>query len=232
MFGLEAPGSGSFLGNEGSTREFGTAFIQGVTRELGLASAIVSPAFLADRVRAIGAVVQGQAAFQHKVALRYEAVERVLGRIGITLFVPAILFYLLDVVRALSPGLAELLKIHGFSGFHIATAAAILPSLGAALAGLAAQGEYKRLAVRGRLHEQYSCKSSTRTQYAAHARSSYAASVRFTRRRGPYLRGSGLASSSRGKASNPAHMKPAAWLKPIPADCRAAVLLQSLKLLF
>lgn len=145
---LPAPESGRFLGNEGSTREFGTHFIQGVTRELGLASATVSPAFLAGRVRAIGAVVGGQAAFQHRVAHRYEAVERVLGRVGITLFALAILLCLLDVVRALSPELAELLKTHGFSGFHIATAAAILPSLGAALAGLAAQGEYKRLAVR------------------------------------------------------------------------------------
>ena len=40
------------------------------------------------------------------------------------------------------------MNAHGFSGVRVATAAAIVPALGAALAGLAAQGEYKRLAKR------------------------------------------------------------------------------------
>lgn len=146
---VPAPQTGGFAdGRRASEVAFGVDFLEGVVRELGLANASADAAFRARQSDALCAVVRDQAAFQRRVAHRYEAVETLLHWAGLSLFVGAVVLCLLDVLHALGPELFERLHGMGLSGVHIATAAAILPALGAALAGLAAQGEYKRLAMR------------------------------------------------------------------------------------
>ena len=145
---IPGPLGGGGINRQGSAREFSASFVQAVTREYGLAPAQVDTNFLGRRAQALASVISSQAAFQHRVAHRYESVEKALQRAGILLFVGAVVLCLLDVFRAITPELSERMNAHGFSGVRVATAAAIVPALGAALAGLAAQGEYKRLAKR------------------------------------------------------------------------------------
>ncbi len=144
---VPAPLSGGFLSQAGSA-EFSTTFVEAIHREYGLPTAQVDSGFLAARKEALARVLKSQASFQHRVAHRYESVERALQRVGLVLFLFAVALCLLDVLRAIAPELFERMNSHGVSGVRIATAAAIVPALGAALAGLAAQGEYKRLALR------------------------------------------------------------------------------------
>ena len=140
--------SDSLLNRQSNVREFGALFMEAVTREYGLAPGKVNAAFLDSRAHALACVIRSQASFQHRISYRYESVEKALQRAGILLFLIAVAFCLLDVLRAIMPHLFDDLNAFGFSGVRVATAAAIIPALGAALAGLAAQGEYKRLAMR------------------------------------------------------------------------------------
>ncbi len=144
---VPAPLSGGFLSGSGPA-EFSTVFVEAVNREYGLPTAQVDGAFLTARRDALARMLKSQASFQHRVAHRYEAVEAALQRVGLLLFLFAVALCLLDVLRAVAPELFERMNSHGVSGVRVATAAAIVPALGAALAGLAAQGEYKRLALR------------------------------------------------------------------------------------
>jgi hypothetical protein len=121
--------------------------VQAIARETGLLPAVADQPFLEDRLHRLSQVVHQQGSFQHATARRYESVETILHRIGITLFSLACGLCILDVLRAFRLGATQLFG-HPITAASIATPAAVLPALGAACAGIAAQGEFRRLAQR------------------------------------------------------------------------------------
>jgi hypothetical protein len=121
---------------------FASWYLGSVIRHLPLARAVVTPGFLEERRRQLGAAVASQESFQAATAERYEAVEQTLHRFGFVLFLAAVGLSFYDVAHAFGLIL--------FTSAWILTCSALLPALGAAFASLATQGEYKRLA--GRAH--------------------------------------------------------------------------------
>jgi hypothetical protein len=121
--------------------------VQAIARETGLLPATADHPFLAGRLHRLAQVVHHQGSFQQATARRYQAVETALHRIGITIFSLACGLCVLDVLRAFRLGATQLFG-HPITAASIATPAAVLPALGAACAGIAAQGEFRRLALR------------------------------------------------------------------------------------
>jgi hypothetical protein len=111
-----------------------------VAREQGIPNTHVDNEFLTRHLRQIEGVTKTQAQFHREAAERYEAVERVLRHTGTLLFLVAALFCLYDVLHAFD--------VISFQSPWLATGSAMLPALGATAAGVAAQGELKRLASR------------------------------------------------------------------------------------
>ena len=125
-----------FFPHESGSEAFSQAFLQAVTRHLGLPSARVDAVFLNQRREALAHTLEGQAAFQGRAAHRYENIERILRRSGLVLFITAALFSLYD--------LAHSFLLTEFVSAWLTACTALLPAVGAMITGLATQGEYQR----------------------------------------------------------------------------------------
>jgi hypothetical protein len=144
---IRVPGHLKNYGEPSRTWMF--AFMRALGRSIGLPSAKVDPAYVAQCLRHLRSIVADQRRF-------HEINERRLERISHTLHRTAFLFLALTILATLLH-LVPFLHLAGLYFLHdpavsrwFTLAAASLPAFGSALAGINNQGEFSRVAKRSR----------------------------------------------------------------------------------
>ena len=131
---------------EQGPEDFGLRLVQAIARQVGLPMAQVNDEYIMREREFVHGMVAAQASFQGRAATRYGTAERTLHALGLGLFGVAAALSIYDVVRSFG--------VTNFASVWITTSAATLPALGGILAGIAAQGEYQRLAARAEAMSQ------------------------------------------------------------------------------
>lgn len=117
-------------------------YVRAVARQIGLANGAVDAKYLADSLADMQSLIDGQAKYHAKAALRCHVIEHRLHMLGFGLLAISLIAGLLHLFHLLLPGDTATF-ICGF-----------LPALGAALAGINNQGEFRRLAKRSHAMER------------------------------------------------------------------------------
>jgi hypothetical protein len=118
---------------------FAAYFVQSLARSIGLPSAEVNAAYLNKQTHHLLAAVERQRKFHDASSARYEKLERLLTRGGFAVFALTFVACVCGLCWAICTG-------HHTPWLTFCTA--LLLSVGATIAALAAQGEFKRLAKR------------------------------------------------------------------------------------
>lgn len=122
-----------------------------IVREFGLPPAAVNANYLKTASEQLRRAISGQKAYHEKLARRYKNVQERLHRFGELMFLttlPLCCWHLIDTLQELKvAGNADTHHLTGM-GEWLIFGAAVLPAAGASLAGILAQGEFKRLARR------------------------------------------------------------------------------------
>ncbi|UCF69121.1 MAG: hypothetical protein JSV80_07510 [Acidobacteriota bacterium] len=125
--------------------------VRAIEREVGLPEARVDPAFLRSTVEYVRQVVQRQIAFHHKNHERSERIERRLHAAGFSLFFATFVICLVHFLpHGAVVGVPSLSLPAWLPDRLLAVLCAVLPAMGAALAGINNQGEFGRIAKRSR----------------------------------------------------------------------------------
>jgi hypothetical protein len=120
-------------------QRFASYFAQSLARGIGLPSAEVNAAYLAKQTQHLIKAIEGQRKFHNTSSARYEKLERLLTRGGASVFVLTFgvcAFSFWEIV------------MRAYHSPWLTFCTALLLSVGATIAALAAQGEFKRLAKR------------------------------------------------------------------------------------
>lgn len=138
---LGIPRLHGYSAQDGAAEErFASFFAQSLVRSIGLPSAEVNDVYLNKQTHQLLAAIDRQRKFHDLRSHRYERIERLLTRGGICVFLLAFLVCAHEFLHTLN-----LAQEHSH---WITICTVLLPSLGATIAAIAAQGEFKRLANR------------------------------------------------------------------------------------
>jgi hypothetical protein len=138
---LGIPRLHGYSAQEGAAEEqFASFFAQSLARSMGLPPAEVNDAYLSRQTDQLLAAIDRQRRFHDTRSHRYEKIERLLTRGGACVFILAFMVCAHEFLHSLN-------LAHAHSGW-ITICTVLLPSLGATIAAIAAQGEFKRLANR------------------------------------------------------------------------------------
>lgn len=142
------PWHATTYGHAGST--WMAWYAQAVHREIGLPSASLDRPYLVTWLEDVLTMIDGQSAYHAETAARSARIEHRLHRLGVTLLsitlLAGALHFWAPISHAMSPPMVgSLIFVCGF-----------LPALGAALAGIGNQAEFRRVAKRSTaMHEHF-----------------------------------------------------------------------------
>lgn len=118
-------------------------YVRAVERHCGVPDNVVDGDYLVRSVRELRTLIEGQLRYHQSTAAQCHLTEHRLHRLGLTLLGGTLLAAGLHIAGSFVPGLHS----PGASGILIALGA-FLPALGASLAGINNQGEFRRIAKR------------------------------------------------------------------------------------